>query len=669
MRRVSRYETRYFEFSTAENPNISVRVRISGDDTFIYIDTNECVPYVSGILNPKFPLQPVVTLPDGTRAFRSVYPSKRYATAQNIPRDWFDCKELNADPSPALQLAGVENVATHYRGSQYSGEMRKVVQILTATNVDSVSYAPLFYLTHGVYTANDGSKWIIEIGMLGVFAYRMNMCAGPGNDSGNTLGYVPKNTIRPRRTRDGLIVLLSGDYVAQHIFKDYLPFFSNCGWAFNTKGDRAINVAQKFKGRFVYGALLEIKITEGNNVPASAEFMMREEDPMLAPPQYHMKYPALPNGTLYSFSLDYDPYQRWVPCYAPVYAFFDGDNEVICYFTFSPGADRIGGFPDCPCLSKSGRTCYYPGGYSGSDGPSFVVKGAASYETHFGEFTTTVTSVVSYSFKENSKKAVYVSSGTSSSFPLGATFTELYISGQTNSTFYGATASTGACLLVPANDRQVVYLASFRSVYIASTDTYYKEEVVTGDVYTLEHNGDVCCYLEEPTNCHVMSFKFVNRSSSDCNISYTSGGGPTVYMTSYDGGTYRYIKSDGPWPEKEHDICGGYDDTSVELISNIKLAPNTASSSSDDRTTDKVVKVFASGGVNFEFIPPKEPLAHWINMIDPNVAQYLYVSRDAFDDKHYELSTSLYGASSEIGPSDHGYPLKTASSNIFVGVP
>lgn len=143
---------------TVEAGMVEIAVRVAGDQRFIHIRRKPCPPFLSGLTDMVFHsdglsgLTPVYEVPDPDHpeeiidVFRRFYPSP--ATPAE-GRAWRDEPRLAIDEDAAKQMLVL-------RASMFSGEMRKVVQVLQGANV-AIPYSPMFGLTHGVFTAaSDG---------------------------------------------------------------------------------------------------------------------------------------------------------------------------------------------------------------------------------------------------------------------------------------------------------------------------------------------------------------------------------------------------------------------------------------------------------------------------------------------------------------------------------
>jgi len=190
---------------------------------------------------------------DGRPAFNHFYPRGGNAFEQN------------------KRLGPVADTLITKRPGLYSGEMRKVVQDNLARGLD-IPYEFSFFLTHGIFTAADGSKHIVEISNSGIFTWPLrtrDLIAGASEDTHlATLDYIPLRTERPQNpTQIADASLLSEAYAES-------PWYSEQGWAFSGSGAKAVNVTvaagvQPFP-LHLHTRQWELTITETNNAPSSA---------------------------------------------------------------------------------------------------------------------------------------------------------------------------------------------------------------------------------------------------------------------------------------------------------------------------------------------------------------------------------------------------------------
>jgi hypothetical protein len=298
-----------------------VAIRVVGEDKYIRI-TGGCPKFLSGlvdaVLEPGALIEdgpkPIYTIPDPNNPAQTIKVLRRFYSKKGAA--WKDERGLNTSGKDIVQI----------RSSMFSGEMRKVVQVLQGMN-QTVSYSPTWYKTHGVFTAQDKSKWVIEVSSSGVVAYPMNVCS----TAIEGLGYTPLPTTKPA---GGYITLLTADQVKDAYSK--VPFFPACGWAFNPGGHKAINVAVTNDDDKTKTTLYRLTITEVENRPASATLVEADSGFIHGPKWVHMKFPDI-DGVLFSFDTSNGSSVFTTVCDAPVFAYYDGDTEVVAQYLYTPG--------------------------------------------------------------------------------------------------------------------------------------------------------------------------------------------------------------------------------------------------------------------------------------------------------------------------------------------
>lgn len=123
------------------------------------------------------------------------------------------------------------------RGTSFSGEMRKVVQLLCGHNSE-IAYEYGWQRTHGIFVNSvDDSRWVIEIGSKGVTAWPLPLC-GSATPS-DLIHYVPAPApeLPSYESRIELCDSITiGDAYLGHALS------SEIGWAFSASGHEAQNV-------------------------------------------------------------------------------------------------------------------------------------------------------------------------------------------------------------------------------------------------------------------------------------------------------------------------------------------------------------------------------------------------------------------------------------------
>lgn len=297
-----------------ESRPVWIQIRIHVPNVWIRIWTEKCPTPMSGLVHVVDAFEPIVYDEDGVAALREFYPKVE-------PRAWRDEPKFGTNGAQSLTV----------RPTMYSGEMRKVVQTLMGVG-HLVTYQYSWSTTHGVYTASNGGKWIVEIGTGGVFAWPMAVCRQMLNVP--SLGYTPLPTPRPESPDE----LLSAEAMKE-FYDNKSSFFTAMGWAFSESGVKACNIAHRIVDRWTYAELYTVTITEDSEFqPVSASLSLVEGGWVHGPKTTHMKYPNSDNRAIYSF----DPYKgnaTYVKeCRAPVFCYYEGETLEVVRYMHNPHA-------------------------------------------------------------------------------------------------------------------------------------------------------------------------------------------------------------------------------------------------------------------------------------------------------------------------------------------
>lgn len=321
---------------------IEIKVSVNRDQHYIEIRRRSCPPFVSGladlVLHTEEGIQPTpvyqVDDPNDPDPAATIDVFRRFYPSPAIPaedRDWRDEPRLAKDQEAAKQMISL-------KASMFSGEMRKVVQILQGSNV-LIPYSPVFGICHGVYKAANGQRWIVKISSQGVFAWPMAMCLNPVyNAAGElVLDYTPISSPEPTdiesATEAGTYVELLPS-IGIRPFYNTSPFFFTCGWAFSEDGHKAANVSwtsQEVKR----GHLHELTIAEVDGRLATASLVLVEEGVIHGPRASHMKYPQI-GSNIYSFDPFYNDANYMHLCEAPVFCWYEGQTLRVVRYIYNP---------------------------------------------------------------------------------------------------------------------------------------------------------------------------------------------------------------------------------------------------------------------------------------------------------------------------------------------
>ena len=302
-----------------------IDIRIQMPNVWILIDTKKCPGFLSGLVWVEDYFEPTVTV-DEVDYLRSFYPRATPTTK-----------------TQESQLAEYASQLRTVRSGMYSGEMRKVVQVLQGMGVE-IAYNYRATETHGVYRTASGAPWIVKVSRAGVFAWPMNICQSKNSPQGLT--YTPLPTPEPEEPRE----LLSAAAM-EAVYEGKGGFYGGCGWAFSANGSKAANCFVGSRDMYSYSWQYQISIqADDAGNPASATVAVLAEGYIHGPKTTHMKFPR-DGVSLYSF----DPYRgnaNYVhDCEAPVFCYFDGESLQTYYYLYAPSAsfsrteDPFGGRP------------------------------------------------------------------------------------------------------------------------------------------------------------------------------------------------------------------------------------------------------------------------------------------------------------------------------------
>jgi len=300
-------------------PNdFKLMVRVFGDDGWIRVSGGACPPLLSGLIEAVVhPIEApdALVLAGEEQVFRRFY-EKGSAAWKN---------------TPALTRSGPQSITK--RPGMYSGEMRSVVQDHLGRNFE-FEYSPSFSVTHGIYTAGNGSKWIIEISASGVFAWPLQTCTLSQSEKLTGLDYIPLPTQRPEDPNQIAPASELEDAYAES------PWYSEQGWAFSANGSKAANVTIAFgvppNTLHIHSRMWEITITENNNQPTGATMVEVKSGYIwstrvgsqgwLKVPDYSISHLPITSAIDLNYGLLSGPAADG----APVYCWYEGETRKEC---------------------------------------------------------------------------------------------------------------------------------------------------------------------------------------------------------------------------------------------------------------------------------------------------------------------------------------------------
>lgn len=353
---------------TVDNGMVDVKVSIQDEQHYVKITRRTCPAQLNGLCDfvfhnvsevPGSPaLTPIYQIPDPANPdatiniFRRFYPSPETKPAD---RAWRDERGLAKSEEAAQQLRFLP-------ASMFTGEMRKVVQILQGRG-EKVPYSPTFALSHGVFTASTGQRWVIEVSNQGVYAWVMGMCRNPVKDAQGTevLSYTPISM--PRPSGDAFTAALAaGTFRVLAGQSDMMPFyqkwrfFPTCGWAFNTNGHSALNVCWDWPGVYKRSYLYGISIVETQGAPSGASLSLDASGLIYGPRTTSMKYPETGFTNLFSFDTSYgNPGDTNAD--GPVYAYYSDDVPVVVTYANFPASSPVTYNDPIPTILNGNLIC------------------------------------------------------------------------------------------------------------------------------------------------------------------------------------------------------------------------------------------------------------------------------------------------------------------------
>lgn len=318
----------------------------------LHIKAGGCPKFVSGLVDLIFPPKPIFDLPDITWDLKDSQGKPYKALYRLYSRTTQGESEQYGPWDYSRKLAGnytednptKANTVIFKTPGKYSGEMRKVVQILIGQG-KPVPYDYHFDQCHGIFRARDGKPWVIEISRAnGVLAWKLPVCnqagktkvVGATKDLMEQLGYWPLaskgplNDISAAINKGTVLRLLTPEEVTP-VFSKF-GAFEACGWAFNSNGHEAQNTCFEFDAvqpKYLRGYRYRLVISELGNKPSQA-FLTADEDGLVYGDRINgFKVPSEVLGSLINF----DYYTNFVPPTGPhngpLYVFYNESDTAI----------------------------------------------------------------------------------------------------------------------------------------------------------------------------------------------------------------------------------------------------------------------------------------------------------------------------------------------------
>jgi hypothetical protein len=678
-----------------------VSVRVTGEDKFICIAAVSCPGFLSGFMDlvdqPGDGIDPIYTVPDPDdptqtiQVLRRFYPSPTQAEGEGIAAAWRD--------EPGLTNSGLQAVGL--KASQFSGEMRKVAQILQGQN-KKVYYSPTAAITHGVFKASTGKRWVIQISNQGVAAWPLGMCRAPirDRDGGELLDYTPAQgfaslsaEIAAAQTVGSYIQLLPPAGVLEFYSKS--PLFVACGWAFSGTGAEAANISVVY-GVTVESFLYKIQIIETDGRPSGATLAQADYGQMAVNDGIcHMKYPlGVQTAELFPFV----PYGSAGPLNsistdAPVHCYYEGEVLQVYRIIHNPslsidsqtdlvrcrtacGGDILVGPNESGApfrasgAIETASTPHFTGGGSDSNITS-TMQYAVTYRTHF-----VAPEPIGYGLPTGNAPCTIsanCSAGTA------GTYYQIVRISKTSQTLNGNEFATNV-LVVPAYDREAVYLAGRldRSPVLQTSASYQDGlfnrpgVVVDSNCFSptpAEFKGtpDTCCAtIPIRTTRATLTTDLDNSAVSlHCSNGVTPLAWDFISFTDIQG-YYAYGNS----------VITACDEFSVCDCNCVHIVPFTPTITSDSTSrpifgVETRATYFASGNLTVAIDLPDTPLGI-PDIFTPSVApgQNMISIRDAFNPKKYIISPDIWKTAGSVClTSLTDYPVREAGNTMaLVGV-
>jgi hypothetical protein len=426
------------------------------------------------------------------------------------------------DSTAGNYLPALNNSPIIKSPSKYTGEMRKVVQCMHGMGL-VVPFEFQFNRCHGIYTASDGGKWVIEISDRGIHAARLKMRGGadalPGYENlapTFDLGYLPSGnattipytaTALAAAVEDGSVLqLLSAAGVAD--FYALSPFFSDCGWAFSYSGAEAQNTgwAMDVTDTWIESYRFKVVFTDVAGIPSVSSFTEVEQGYLHGDRVTHFKVPESRLGGVVSFDIFHSEFSSPGDHDTTFYVFYDGETAKLCkYFsardvsTTVYSDDISGSDPLAVHVIESAGVYPWPG-TTRKNGTETIRQPAEVYVSSAdGSVATSFTGTIKNFFVQHWGTPSYLhSSGlTGNLVPDSGANCVHKLSGGTESS--GATYTA----TIPYGDREAIYI--------------YKQESTTRSGMIEDQNGyGICCGDERQVvrNGHLSVYGIVYASTS-----------------------------------------------------------------------------------------------------------------------------------------------------------
>jgi len=625
-----------------------IDIRIQMPNVWILIDTKKCPGFLSGLVWVEDYFEPTVTV-DEVDYLRSFYPRATPTTK-----------------TQESQLAEYASQLRTVRSGMYSGEMRKVVQVLQGMGVE-IAYNYRATETHGVYRTASGAPWIVKVSRAGVFAWPMNICQSKNSPEGLT--YTPLPTPEPEESRE----LLSAAAM-EAVYEDKGGFYGGCGWAFSESGAKAANCFVGSRDMYSYSWQYQISIqADDAGNPASASVAVLAEGYIHGPKTTHMKFPRADAPTaLFSFN----PYRgnaNYVhDCEAPVFCYFDGESLQTYYYVYAPS-------------SSFSRTDSF------TDGRSGLCTEFLNTMLYSGNYSETAIPVIKLNSTQGERKVVdgrntYL---LTEEGPLGIgwqanevddnTFLHLvYYMVRTRQSGRDVVSNDKVnVLIVTGYDRESAYLASQEENRISSMRFYIVKNGIS-KYYVRYERVEPCDATADFRSISVMgkSIAGENYADASCHSGFRLGELVGYYIVPGAGvGTLLEWRKQRGYVPGYNGCLSIYEAEWTFISPNNNDVPTVDIDTPAHYETHYTLSLRASGGMRAAVNATNEEIGDWIQFIELGMNdQTAFVLRDAFEPRRCAYTRAVNNTRGKdliMAPGFAPYDLSavTGSTLSFVGVP
>jgi hypothetical protein len=632
-----------FEVSEA-GKTFYIEINIQRPHVRIYIDSTKCPTYLSGLVWVKSFFEPTVTV-DEVEYLRTMFKKEAPLVEENVSK-----------------LAPIGAELLQVRSTMFTGEMRKVVQLLQGMG-KPVPYSHTAGTTHGVFRVSGLAPWIIKISRDGVVAYPMAVCRG--KNSPTDLKYTPLPTPEPEEPR----VLMTAAQI-KDAYSSKGAFYAQCGWAFSANGSKAANCFVGSEDIYSYSWQYQISISADpeTGAPVSATLALLKEGYIHGPKSTHMKFPR---GDIPMALRSFDPFRGNTnylkECNAPVFCYFEGETLQTYFYVFSPGGSvsRTDSF-DRPetCWELEG-VLTYSGSYSESPRPTIQLNSANPYNAVNDQRSTRMFTTS------------YLGIGIESGFSLNPEFVMSAVMLTMNEeTGKNVSVSRIDVLIVTGYEREAAYLGETTVTSSGSYRLTVVNHTAQKDAWNYRRTEQCEATGATSTNLLVVTdFRGSVFAEDTCQSGLRYGyKGMDVWPGTGPGSTIRLAQQIGFVPGWNG--CLGVRETDSVFFagnfSNVALVDITIPSKT---TVSYKLTLRGSGNFTAGIDGPDSELEDWMDFIEPGMNdQTAHIVRDAFKPQRASYSKTVlktrgFELHKVAGFAPYDLSAVTGSMLSFVGEP